>query len=280
MSANLYSEETSQGRLGETASSALHPKPGDIDNLAQLVITPQSVNNSTFKLCCGCEIRASCTLDEIQKNDPKWGSRSFSVLEYWVLTSPRESLNAYGRWKQHPAIEARARDLSVKKTDLKESANIPVCRRIIISILFDAKIYMFDRLWWRGRCKDGDKCPRRHAFHNDEERIRFEELGRKTDGMREKELSAVADDPLLHIAAGKAKKARSDEARPTLHPDCICYLCISVTMFATDITADHRRNRPWPTNELSARGLYPPPRDDRGPTRPRAMTRVRWMKDS
>ena len=73
----------------------------------------------------------------------------------------------------------------------------------------------FYRLWWRGRCTasgaGGGACPRRHAFLDEAERKRFEALAEKSDGMRQAELRAVADDPLLHAGGEKAKKSRSDE---------------------------------------------------------------------
>ena len=39
----------------------------DSEALSQLVINPESVNSSLLKVCCGCVIRASCSLDSAHK---------------------------------------------------------------------------------------------------------------------------------------------------------------------------------------------------------------------
>ena len=100
----------------------------DSEALSQLVINPESVNSSLLKVCCGCVIRASCSLDSEHKNDTKWGICSYLIIEYQVISSPRENADEMGRWKQHPSVEARARGLKVGPVDPKLRAQPPLCR--------------------------------------------------------------------------------------------------------------------------------------------------------
>ena len=121
------------------SSCIIFPKQGDSDIVSQLVISPQSINRTALKVCCGCEIRVSCALDAAQKNDPKWGVLSFSVSEYWVLSTPRDSTDALGRWKQHPSVEARARGQRVNPTNPVTSVAPPLCRQGIGLTVVESK---------------------------------------------------------------------------------------------------------------------------------------------
>ncbi len=111
-------------------SETCPPQSTEKQALFQLIINTESTNAGSSKVYCGCLLRALCTLDAVQKNDAKWGLRSYTIIEYKVISSPRDAADGMGRWKQHPAVEARAGGKKTKKSDSIPSAPPPLCRSI------------------------------------------------------------------------------------------------------------------------------------------------------